>query len=235
MNLNVIDVVILLFLLLGAVLGFKKGAIQTVAVLVGTIVIIILAYILKNPLSVLLYTYLPFFKLGGIFKGISVVNILIYEAIAFLIVLSILASLLGIVLKITGIISKLIDHSIVLTLPSKIIGTFLGFLESYIFVFILLFIFSQFSFSNNILKDSKYTDIILTKTPFTSSFQNTYDSIKKISNMNKKDNKNYEALEILLENDVISVSNANKLIENGKLNIKGAEKLIEKYEVKEND
>ena len=122
MSLNVIDVVILLFLTMGAVLGFKKGAIQTLATLIGTILIIVLAYYLKNPLSVLMYTYLPFFKLGGIFKGITVVNILIYEAIAFFIILSILSVLLSIILKVTGIISKIVDHSIILTLPSKLIG-----------------------------------------------------------------------------------------------------------------
>ena len=39
---NVIDVIIILFLLAGAVLGFKRGAIQTLATLIGTILIIII-------------------------------------------------------------------------------------------------------------------------------------------------------------------------------------------------
>ena len=229
MSLNVIDVVILLFLTMGAVLGFKKGAIQTLATLIGTILIIVLAYYLKNPLSVLMYTYLPFFKLGGIFKGITVVNILIYEAIAFFIILSILSVLLSIILKVTGIISKIVDHSIILTLPSKLIGIIVGFLETYIFIFIILFIFSQFSFSNTVLKDSKFTNIILSKTPFTTGFKNSYKAFNEIRDLDNKNNKDYEALKTLLEYEIITPQNANKLVENGKINIKGSEKLIESY------
>lgn len=229
MSLNVIDVVILLFLAMGAVLGFKKGAIQTLATLIGTILIIVLAYYLKNPLSVLMYTYLPFFKLGGIFKGITVVNILIYEAIAFFIILSILSVLLSIILKVTGIISKIVDHSIILTLPSKLIGIIVGFLETYVFIFIILFIFSQFSFSNTVLKDSKFTNIILSKTPFTTGFKNSYKAFNEIRDLDNKNNKDYEALKTLLEYEIITPENANKLVENGKINIKGSEKLIESY------
>ena len=229
---NVIDAIIILFLLAGAVLGFKRGAIQTLATLIGTILIIILAYYLKNPLSVFLYTYLPFFKLGGIFNGITVINILIYEAIAFLIVLGVLSVLLSVILKITGILSKIIDHSIILTLPSKLIGIAVGFLEAYVFLFVLLFIFSQFSFSNTVLKDSKYTNIILSKTPFTTGFKNSYNAFNEIRNLgdNNSSNKDYEALNTLLKYDIITTDNAHKLVDNGKINIKGSNKLIERYE-----
>ncbi len=229
---NVVDAIIILFLLTGAVLGFKRGAIQTLATLIGTILIIIIAYYLKNPLSVFLYTYLPFFKLGGIFNGITVINILIYEAIAFLIVLGVLSVLLSVILKITGILSKIVDHSIILTLPSKLIGIAVGFLEAYVFLFVLLFIFSQFSFSSTVLKDSKYTNIILSKTPFTTGFKNSYNAFNEIRNLgdNNSSNKDYEALNTLLKYDIITTDNAHKLVDNGKINIKGSNKLIERYE-----
>lgn len=228
---NVVDAIIILFLLTGAVLGFKRGAIQTLATLIGTILILIIAYYLKNPLSVFLYTYLPFFKLGGIFNGITVINILIYEAIAFLIVLGVLSVLLSVILKITGILSKIIDHSIILTLPSKLIGIAVGFLEAYVFLFVLLFIFSQFSFSNTVLKDSKYTNIILSKTPFTTGFKNSYNAFNEIRDLgNNSNNKDYEALNTLLKYDIITTDNAHKLVDNGKINIKGSNKLIERYE-----
>ena len=228
---NVVDAIIILFLLTGAVLGFKRGAIQTLATLIGTILILIIAYYLKNPLSVFLYTYLPFFKLGGIFNGITVINILIYEAIAFLIVIGVLSVLLSVILKITGILSKIVDHSIILTLPSKLIGIAVGFLEAYVFLFVLLFIFSQFSFSNTVLKDSKYTNIILSKTPFTTGFKNSYNAFNEIRDLgNNSNNKDYEALNTLLKYDIITTDNAHKLVDNGKINIKGSNKLIERYE-----
>ena len=229
---NVVDAIIILFLLTGAILGFKRGAIQTLATLIGTILIIIIAYYLKNPLSVFLYTYLPFFKLGGIFNGITVINILIYEALAFLIVLGLLSVLLSVILKITGILSKIVDHSIILTLPSKLIGIAVGFLEAYVFLFVLLFIFSQFSFSSTVLKDSKYTNIILSKTPFTTGFKNSYNAFNEIRNLgdNNSSNKDYEALNTLLKYDIITTDNAHKLVDSGKINIKGSNKLIERYE-----
>lgn len=229
MFLNIIDAVIILFLLAGIVLGFKRGAIQSVATLVGTVLVVVISYYLKNPLSVLMYTYLPFFKLSGIFEGVTVINILIYEAIAFLIVFSLLSMLLKIILKITGIVSKIVDHSIILTLPSKIIGALVGFFEAYIFIFIALFVFSQFTFSSTVLNDSKYTNIILSKTPLGGSFENSYKAIQEISKFNDKKTNNYDALDILLKYDIVTPENANKLLENGKIKIIGGNKLIESY------
>lgn len=233
MFLNVIDVIVILFLLAGCVIGFKKGAIQSFAYLIGTILVIWLSWILKDYLASFMYNHLPFFKLGGIFKGIQAVNILIYKGIAFFIILTILSSILGIVLKITGVISKIVDYSIILTLPSKIIGIVIGFVEAYISIFIILFVFSQFSFSHEYLKDSKYATFIIENTPKASGFNNSYVAFDKISDISKKDNsineKNYNAFDILLKYHIISSKDLNKLIYCGKIDIEGIEKLIERY------
>ena len=221
MFINIFDAVIILFLLSGAIVGFKKGAIQTIAYIVGTILVIYFAWIFKNPLAKLMYTYLPAFKLKGVFKGIFAFNILIYKGIAFVILLSIFAALLGIVLKITGVISKLIDHSIILTLPSKIIGTILGFLEAYIFVFVLLFIFSQFSFSHEYLKDSYFSKSILKNTPLTTEFKNSYLAFDKISSIGKNDKsmktKNKDSIDVLKKFNIIDDNDVNNLIKHGKI------------------
>ena len=86
MSFTIIDIIILLFLLMGALIGFKRGIIQSATIFLGIIFVIILSYYLKNPLSKLMYTYLPFFEFSGALKGVTVLNILIYEAIAFLVV-----------------------------------------------------------------------------------------------------------------------------------------------------
>ena len=228
MFINVFDAIIVLFLLSGAVLGFKKGAIQTIAYIVGTIAIIYLSWIFKDPLAKLMYTYLPSFKLSGIFKGIFAFNILIYKGIAFVIVLSFFSIILGIILKITGLISKIVDHSVILTLPSKIIGTILGFLEAYIFVFVLLFIFSQFSFSHNYLKDSKYANAMLKNTPLTSDFKNSYIAFDKITKISKKDDnikrKNKNSIDVLKKLDIIDDKDVEKLIKRGKISLERNEK-----------
>lgn len=236
---NVIDAVIILFLLMGAVLGFKKGVIKSIVSLVGTIIVVILSFALKNPLSVLLYTYLPFFNVG-----IEVLNILIYEALAFLIVFSILSIFLRVLIKISGIIETILKFTIVLGIPSKILGAILGFLEMYVFVFIVLFILAQFNVHSSLITDSKAADKILSSTPILSNvLDDTYHTVKEVVDLNKnyatsqdKEKLNQDGLEIMLKYNVLSVDNANKLLEKGKLNIKDASYIISKYEKgEEND
>ena len=72
---NGFDAAIILILIMGAVVGFKRGFTYEVVSTVGFFLVLILAYFLKNPLSVFLYEHLPFFKFGGIFKGVTVLNI----------------------------------------------------------------------------------------------------------------------------------------------------------------
>lgn len=230
--LNIVDSIIILALLMGAVIGFKKGIIKSVVSFVGTIIVIALSFTLKNPLSVFLYTYLPFFNVG-----IAVINILIYEAIAFLILFSLFSIILKIVIKISGIIETLLKFTIVLGIPSKILGAIFGFLEMYLFIFITLFILIQANLFSGYLKDSKMVNFILSKTPIISNvLDNSYDAVKEIIELNEgyknnqdKDKLNQDGLDILLKYNVISVDNANKLIENDKLKISNAKDIINKY------
>ena len=81
---NILDIGIILFILFGAVLGLKRGFTKELIEAVGFIVVIVIAYFLKNPLSVLMYEYLPFFDFG-ILKNVEILNILVYAGIEFLI------------------------------------------------------------------------------------------------------------------------------------------------------
>ena len=87
---NIIDVLIILLILFGGFVGLKRGFTKELLSFVGFVLILVIAFILKNPISSFLYENLPFFGFSGSFKGITVLNILIYEVIAFLIVFSIL-------------------------------------------------------------------------------------------------------------------------------------------------
>ena len=76
---NILDYLILIIIILGALYGYKRGFIGSLINFIGTIVVIILAFYLKNPISVFLYEHFPFFKISGFYSGISVYNILIYK------------------------------------------------------------------------------------------------------------------------------------------------------------
>src|SRR5574344_513625 len=113
MNLTVVDSAVIIILLFGALLGFKRGIIKSAVSFIGILIVIVLAFSLKNSLSEFLYTHLPFFNIGGNFAGITVLNILIYETIAFLILAIIFGTILGLIVKLTGIIEKILDLPIV--------------------------------------------------------------------------------------------------------------------------
>lgn len=235
---NILDVIILITILLGAVLGFKRGAIKSSVSFIGVILIVIVSYSLKNPLANFLITHFPFFDFGGLFKGVSVLNILIYEAISFLIIFSILQIILKIIIHFSGILEHILNATVILGLPSKILGLFFGLLEGYIYAFIIVFVLSLCSFSVELTQTSKYNEKILNHTPILTNFsRNYYNSITEIYSLRDKyktiDNKeeyNYEAMDILLKYKVVNIDTVSKLVDQEKLDINNIETLQNKYE-----
>lgn len=227
MSFTVIDAIIILFLLMGAVVGFKRGVIKSATMFIGMIIVIILSYYLKNPLSKFMYTYFPFFEFSGAFKGVTVLNILIYEAIAFLVVFGILTTILNIIIRLTGIVETLLKFTIVLGIPSKLLGAIFGLLEQFLFLFVFLFLFSRLSFTADYVNQSAIGTKILENTPVLSNiaessyqaFAEIYSLKDKYINASDKDEYNKEALEILLKYEIISKESAQKLVEKNKLKI----------------
>lgn len=238
---NIIDIVIILMLALGAFIGFKKGGIRSIISLIGSILVIVLSYYLKNPLSVFLYENFPFKSFGGIFNGISSLNILVYEAIAYTICFIVLSIILKIIIKVSGIFDKLINVTIVFSLPSKLLGLILGFLQYFLLSFILVFVLNLIPDVKTKVDESMLGNKILYKTPILSDFtKNITNTINEIYEKCLKINKfedgvvdlNYESLDILLKYNIIDVEGVKELHNKGKLNIENIDKLIIKYEVK---
>lgn len=240
---TIVDAVVILFLLLGAVLGFKKGAIRSLVGLVGTIAVVVIAYYLKNPVADLLYNFVPFFDFSGSWQGLVTLNILLYESLAYVLVFVILYSILSLILKLTGILEKFLTMTIILGIPSKIIGAVLGFLEAVVFSFIILFVLLQFNVSHIWIKESTIAMSILDKTPLIGSMVNeTYDAILEISDLQEKyeDTKNKDAyngeiLSIMLKYHVITPETTRKLIESNKLDFNEAEEILNTFEGGKND
>ena len=235
---TIVDAVVILFLLLGAVLGFKKGAIRSLVGLVGTIAVVVIAYYLKNPVADLLYNFVPFFDFSGNWQGLVTLNILLYESIAYVLVFVILYGLLSLILRLTGIIEKFLTMTIILGIPSKIIGAVLGFLEAVVFSFIILFVLLQFNGSHTFIKESTVAMSILDKRPLIGAMVNdTYDAIVEISDLQdkykdsaSKDEYNAEILGIMLRYHVVTPDTTRKLIDNGKLDFAGAEAVLNTFE-----
>ena len=84
MSLGVVDLIILIFLVLGGIVGFKNGVIKEGTQFIGIMLVVIVSFLLKDRLMVFLYESLPFFDFFGFIKGISAINILFYQLVSFL-------------------------------------------------------------------------------------------------------------------------------------------------------
>lgn len=235
---NVIDLIIIILILFGAVVGFKRGLTRSLVSALGMIAIVILAFLLKNPVSVLLYEHLPFFEFGGIIKGVTVLNVVLYELLAFVIVLAVLGIALKVLTLVTTIFEKILNATIILGIPSKILGAVVGVLEWFVIVFIGLYILNMPMIHIKEVEESKLAPVILTKTPILSGVINNttkvveeFTSIKdkyKDSNV-KTEEFNKETLDLFLKYDVVTVESIEKLIDDGKLKINNIEEILNKY------
>ena len=222
---NIVDIVILILIAFGALLGFKRGFTRELISLIGIFVVLILSFILKNPISVFLYNNLPFFNFGGIFKDITVLNILVYEVIAFFIVFSVLTVLFKILTIFTKIFEKILNLTIILGFASKILGSILGIVKTVLYVFIVMYILSLPTFNFKDVRDSKVGNTILNKTPILTNvcdktlsvFNEIIDLKEEYETTNNVDEFNQKALNVMIEKSVITKENAKSLIEKGKI------------------
>ncbi|MBR2997469.1 MAG: CvpA family protein, partial [Bacilli bacterium] len=189
---NLLDIIILVLLVLGFINGFRRGAIKQGVLTIGIFLVVILAFIFKNPLSIMLYKKLPFFT-TGILKNYSILNILLYELLSFLILLVIFSLIFAIISKISGIVEKLVRSTIILALPSRLIGGLFGLIEVYIFTFIVLLIITMPIFSVSKSKEitnSSMKNIVLNKSLVLSNVsKGIVKSINEVNDLIKSKNK----------------------------------------------
>ena len=223
---NVVDVIIIALLILGGVAGFKAGVIKKLTDFIGMFVVIILAFYLKNYISVIMYENLPFFNFFGLINGIDTLNILLYEVIAFLVIFIALLFVLKVVLMLTGLVEKILKATVILSIPSKLLGIVVGVIEMYVYLFLILVIVSLPIFDSSFLKDSKMNNFILNNTPVLSGVSEEIidiygDVYNIIDNRKNKTNEqlNEEILKVLIDKKVVTKESAKKLVDRNKIHI----------------
>ncbi len=223
---NVVDVIIIALLILGGVAGFKAGVIKKLTDFIGMFVVIILAFYLKNYISVIMYENLPFFNFFGLINGIDALNILLYEVIAFLVIFIALLFVLKVVLMLTGLVEKILKATVILSIPSKLLGIVVGVIEMYVYLFLILVIVSLPIFDSSFLKDSKMNNFILNNTPVLSGVSEKIidiygDVYNIIDNRKNKTNEqlNEEILKVLIDKKVVTKESAKKLVDRNKIHI----------------
>lgn len=236
---NITDILIIIFILLGAFVGAKQGFTKALVSFLGNVIVIVLAYCLKNPVSEFLMSFCPFFSFGGIIKGVTVLNIAVYEVIAFIAVYFILMAILNALLFATGIFEKFLKFTIVLGVPSTIFGAIIGAIKNYVIAFFVLYILSMPNFVDvDFVKNSSFREPILKNTPFLSNIAGTaleaLDEFKgladKYTDSTDTNSYNLETLDVFLKYKIVTVNTVKKLDESGKIEINGIENVLSKYE-----
>ncbi len=218
---NFVDILIIIVLISGGITGAHNGFFKQSVVLIGTIICFILAWMFKNPIANFLSFTLPFFS----FNGLKSLNILFYQLVAFLSLLALLSAVLIVLIKITGVFEKILKFTIVLGIPSKILGFIVGLIETYIIVFAVLFFAKQPIFNQELFDESTLTPVIINSSPGLSNIvENMNDSLKDIYTITKnyEDNKdenrtNKEIIDSLLKHKVINQNYVDKIKKQGKI------------------
>ncbi len=237
--LNVFDIGIILLLVMFIIVGFKNGAIRELFALVGIIVVFVLSYSLKGILGNILCIVLPFFKITGVVEGLSVMNILLYQAIAFMIVFAILLTLYEILLKVSKFIQKIVNLTIILILPSKILGGIIAFVKGWIVLFAVFLCLMIPLKNTELFTSSTMVNKIIYNTPVLSSHSSNFiNSVEEIYNLEKqlsnkeisKNEANLKTLDLMLKHKIVDKSTVEQLVKLHKLDdVSNIESVLNKY------
>lgn len=218
----VVDILIILLLIVGAIYGFKRGAVKTTVSFLSLVIAMVAAVVLKSPISKLFYKFLPFFDFGGELKGAYVLNIILYEIIAFFIVLSILLIVVKLASFIGNTIEKVLKATVILEIPSKILGIVVGMLEMYVYLFIIIYIMSLPMLKLEFMKESRVSNFVIDNTPILSnSVGKTIDAFNELYELNGEyesvEDYNRETMKVILKYNITDKKTVKSLIESGKL------------------
>lgn len=237
--LNIFDVGIILLLIMFLIVGFKNGVIREAFALVGIIAVFILSFVFKGLLGNLMCIILPFFKLSGVIEGFSVINILIYQIIAFMLVFAILLTIYEIFLKISKFIQKLVNLTIILILPSKLLGAVVSLIKGVIVLFAVFIVLMIPLKNSELFTGSTMVNQILYKTPILSQSSNNFiNTVEEIYNLAEKvsnkeistNDANLELLDMMLKHKIVNKSTVESLVELHKLDdVNNIETVLQKY------
>ena len=236
---SIVDVLIIIFIFTGALIGFRQGYTKSLVNFIGVIFVVVLSFLFKNSVSLLLMRIFPFFSFWGIIKGVTVLNIVLYEVLGFALIFSILMIVFKILSVLTGVFEKILALTIILGIPSKILGMIVGVIKNYIIVFFVMYFLALPNFSEvSVINNSKLKDPILRNTPVLSLIaEDALKVLDEFGDLSYKykdtpDNNqfNLETLDLFLKYKVTTVKTVKELVKLGKINISGIEDVLLKYE-----
>ncbi len=233
---NIVDILIIIVLILFALIGFNNGVIKSLIVLLGFVIVIVASYALKNIIGDFLVINLPFVVFGHFLQGASALNVILYQAIAFVILLAIFGLAYRFLVTLSGVFEKILRLTIILGIPSKIGGLIIGFIEGYIVVYFALFVLTQPFLKIDILNNSNFANKIINNSPIISDFAEgsirVFNKIKDITETQEQSEMNIKIVELILDEKVTSKETMQTLVDKKKIVGEDVIELINNYQEK---
>lgn len=220
----IVNFIIVFYIGMEVIIGYKNGFFEKKIEFLIYFLIFIVSYLLREPLTLFLCNHLPFFRFDGLFRGVSSLNILVYDTISFLLIFTILSIIACVILRITNLTDKIVSLIHFFGLPNKILGALVGLIKSLIFLY--FFVFLLFCFGNLLdynMKDSFANKII--KTPILDNvFGNSVyswieitDNALDFEDTSDKNELDKNVCVILLKYNIISNDDLQLLVDNDKI------------------
>lgn len=236
---NIIDIIIILFILMGIIIGYKEGLIRSAISLVALIIVFVISYTFKSYIGNFLCKYLPFFDFSGNLKGMVSLNVLIYQLAGFFLIYGVLMGVYTLVVRISGWLQRIVDMLFILKLPSSICGSIIGFIKGYFVTLILLLVLIVPLQNSKSFGKSKLANLMLNRTPIvsehikdiTKSVSDIYKLVDDVSNNYISINDaNLKSIDIMIKAKIVDPHTVEQLVVLDKLNeINGLDNIIEKY------
>ncbi len=220
---NAIDVVLILVLILGIIIGFQRGLLKEATDFIALFISMILAGLLKSPIANLLYDFLPFFRHGNELEGLYSLNIILYQVIIYLLLVLFFLAIYQLVMMKLKMDKKIEDTMVETPRIFNFLGAVLGGPLLILFTYNVLMFLAVPSFNFHVVNESKYANALLDNVPVVSNCNeglrraNTY-VIKEVN-----DSKNDKLTREYFDNQLANYMVKNKVISQKKL-----DKLIDK-------
>ena len=234
MSPNIFSVVIVLLILLCGVIGSRRGILKELVIILATIVVFALSFFLKDVIASLFCQNLPFFNFRIPLGNLVSLNIIFYQLIAFLILVILFRLILQILVDVTGIFNKIINATIILALPNKLLGFIVGLLEGYILMFIILNVIAIPMSGSELFMSSGVRQFIVNDSPvLKDSLGGLNYAIEDVLSLSSGDDRNtndLKVIDIMLKYKTVSVEFMDNVKKTGKLaDISGLDGVIDKY------
>lgn len=217
--LSLLDIIIILLIISSGILGFKRGFFKELVLTIGYVIFLVIAWRLKDPLANYLSYNMPFFN----FRGLKSLNIIMYQFISFTVMLSLLLIIFHLILKLTSAFENVLKFTVILSIPSKIAGFFLGCAWGVIISYFVCLMFNWPIFDPVIkVPASKLKPVILSELPVLNKAGDKFNmaalDIRNILENNKREElTDQKIINTLLKYEIVNETYIKKLVNLKKL------------------